>query len=56
MELNIMNVNAPLFEGITPEERKGMLGCIGYHVASFRKVNTPNPDYKVRKGKSANWV
>ena len=25
-------------------------------VASFRKVNTPNPDYKVRKGKSANWV
>ena len=37
MELNIMNVNAPLFEGIAPEERKGMLGCIGYHVASFRK-------------------
>ena len=37
MELNIMNVNAPLFEGISPEERKGMLGCIGYRVDSFRK-------------------
>ena len=37
MELNIMEVNAPLFEGITPEERKGMLGCIGYHLERFRK-------------------
>lgn len=37
MEVNIMNVNAPLFEGIAPEDRKGMLGCIGYHVAAFRK-------------------
>jgi len=24
--------------------------------ASFRKVSTPNPDYKVKKGQSANWV
>ena len=37
MQVNIMDVNAPLFEGITPEERKGMLGCIGYRVAAFRK-------------------
>lgn len=37
MDVNIMNVNAPLFEGISPEERKGMLGCIGYRVDSFRK-------------------
>ena len=37
MELDIMNVKAPLFEGITPEERKSMLGCIGYHMATFRK-------------------
>ena len=37
MEVDIMKVNAPLFENITPEERKSMLGCIGYHVASFRK-------------------
>ena len=37
MQVNIMDVNAPLFEGITPEERRGMLGCIGYHVAAFRK-------------------
>ena len=37
MEVNIMDVNAPLFENISPEERKGMLGCIGYHVDRFRK-------------------
>jgi len=33
----IMQVNSPLFEGIAPEDRKGMLGCIGYHIAQFRK-------------------
>ena len=37
MQVNIMDVNAPLFEGISPEERKGMLGCIGYHIAVYRK-------------------
>lgn len=37
MDVNIMDVNAPLFEGISPEERKGMLGCIGYHLENFRK-------------------
>ena len=33
----LAQVNSPLFEGIQPEDRKGMLGCIGYHVSSFRK-------------------
>lgn len=37
MQINLTDVNTPLFEGITPEERKGMLGCIGYRVADFRK-------------------
>ena len=30
-------VNSPLFDGIRPEDRKAMLGCIGYHIGSFRK-------------------
>jgi len=30
-------MNSPLFEGISPEDRKAMLGCIGYHVGTFRK-------------------
>lgn len=33
----LTQVNSPLFEGIQPEDRKGMLGCIGYHIGSFRK-------------------
>ncbi len=30
-------VNSPLFAGIKPEERKTMLGCIGYHVGKYKK-------------------
>lgn len=30
-------VNSPLFDGICPEDRKAMLGCIGYHIGTFRK-------------------
>jgi CRP-like cAMP-binding protein len=30
-------VDSPLFEGIHQEDRKAMLGCIGYHVSSFRR-------------------
>lgn len=30
-------VDSPLFEGIYQEDRKAMLGCIGYHVSSFRR-------------------
>lgn len=30
-------VKSPLFDGICPEDRKAVLGCIGYHVSSFSK-------------------
>ena len=30
-------VNSPLFAGISPEDRKTMLGCIGYHISTFKK-------------------
>ena len=33
----LREVNSPLFRGIEPQERKAMLGCIGYHIAAFRK-------------------
>ena len=33
----LQEVNSPLFTGINPEDRKSMLGCIGYHIGTFRK-------------------
>ena len=33
----LCEVNSPLFDGIKAEERKVMLGCIGYHISTFRK-------------------
>lgn len=33
----IEQVDSPLFDGIGPEELKTMLGCIGYHAASYAK-------------------
>ena len=30
-------VRSPLFDGIGPEDRKTMLGCIGYHIGTFQK-------------------
>ena len=33
----IQEINSPLFDGISPEERKAVLGCIGYHIGTFRK-------------------
>lgn len=30
-------VKSPLFDGISPEDRKTMLGCIGYHIGTFQK-------------------
>ncbi len=33
----LKEVHSPLFDGIRPEERKTMLGCIGYHIGTFRK-------------------
>ena len=33
----LQEVDSPLFHGIRPEDRRTMLGCIGYHVGTFRK-------------------
>ena len=33
----LIQVNSPLFDGIAPADRKGMLSCIGYQVKDFRK-------------------
>ena len=33
----IASVNSPLFAGIQAEDRKTMLGCIGYHISSYKK-------------------
>ena len=33
----LKEIDSPLFAGINPEDRKAMLGCIGYHMGSFRK-------------------
>jgi CRP-like cAMP-binding protein len=33
----IEQVNSPLFTGIKTEDLKAMLGCIGYHIGTFKK-------------------
>ncbi len=33
----LKEVHSPLFDGISLEERKTMLGCIGYHIGTFKK-------------------
>ena len=33
----LSEVKSPLFDGIKPEDRKAMLGCIGYHVSTYKK-------------------
>lgn len=33
----LMQVKSPLFDGIRPDEREAVLGCIGYRTASYRK-------------------
>lgn len=33
----IHEVRSPLFDGISPEDRETMLGCIGYHIGIFQK-------------------
>lgn len=37
MQEMFSEVNSALFDGIHPEERKAMLGCIGYHIGLFRR-------------------
>ena len=36
----LLQVNSPLFDGVNPEDRKTMLGCIGYHIGTFKKLTT----------------
>ena len=36
----LKEVNSPLFDGIQSEDLKAMLGCIGYHIGSFKKGGT----------------
>ena len=33
----LKEVHSPLFDRISPEDRQTMLGCIGYHIGTFRK-------------------
>ncbi len=37
MQETIEKVNSPLFYGISPEDKKAMLGCIGYHIGTYQK-------------------
>lgn len=37
MEDILQEVRTSLFDGIDPDDRKTMLGCIGYHIGAFRK-------------------
>lgn len=37
MKKMMKDVQSPLFAGIGPEDMEGMLGCIGYHIRSYRK-------------------
>ena len=37
MENILCEINSPLFNGIRPEDRIAMLGCIGYYIATFKK-------------------
>lgn len=38
----LLTVNTPLFEGICSADRSAMLGCIGYHISTFRKGDIIN--------------
>jgi len=33
----LCEINSSLFDGIEPEDREAVLGCIGYHMGTFRK-------------------
>jgi len=37
MQEILSKLSTPLFGGIKPEELKTMLGCIGYHIAAYKK-------------------
>ena len=42
MDEILRTVNSALFEGICYEDRRAMLGCIGYHIGTFRKGDIIN--------------
>ena len=42
MDEILRTVNSALFEGICYEDRRAMLGCIGYHICTFRKGDIIN--------------
>ena len=33
----LLEINSPLFDGVNSDDRKTMLGCIGYHIGTFKK-------------------
>lgn len=37
MQVDLNTLQSPLFDGIEPEDRKAVLGCIGYHIGTFAK-------------------
>ena len=49
MDKILRTVNSALFEGICYEDRRTMLGCIGYHIGTFRKGDIINfEDEKIK--------
>ena len=49
MDEILRTVNSSLFEGICYEDRRAMLGCIGYHIGTFRKGDIINfEDEKIK--------
>lgn len=40
MDELVSNISSQLFAGIQPNELQAMLGCIGYHVAAYKKGQT----------------
>ena len=49
MDEILRTVNSALFEGICYEDRRTMLGCIGYHIGTFRKGDIINfEDEKIK--------
>ena len=51
MDEILRTVNSALLEGICYEDRRAMLGCIGYHIGTFRKGDIINfEDEKIKHG------
>lgn len=37
MQVDFNTLQSPLFDGISPDDRKAVLGCIGYHIGTYAK-------------------